>query len=87
MYSHCSLGALLRSVARRRCRVANFLRELLGALALLTAPCFVAPAGAQAGSGRITGTATDSATGRPLVGVQIGVTGTRFRAVTDDAGR
>ena len=45
------------------------------------------PAGAQTGSGRVTGTVVDSASGRPLSSVQVVVTGTRFGAATNDAGQ
>ena len=37
--------------------------------------------------GRLTGTVTDSATGRPLGAVQISIAGTRLGVQTDDAGR
>ncbi|MDQ3996806.1 MAG: carboxypeptidase-like regulatory domain-containing protein, partial [Gemmatimonadota bacterium] len=87
MYPLFSPRASAAAVAQRRSRFAAPLREAGAVLALLIAPLLAASAGAQAGTGRITGTATDSVTGRPLAGVQVAVAGTRFRAVTDDAGR
>ncbi len=39
------------------------------------------------GAGRITGTATDSASGRTLSAVQVSIAGTRLGATTDEAGR
>jgi TonB-linked SusC/RagA family outer membrane protein len=65
---------------------------LLGAPLLAAAPPLATPAAAQpapvpAGSGRITGTITDSTSGRPLGAVQVSVVGTRLGAVTDEAGR
>jgi len=53
-----------------------------GAITALSA----SPAAAQA-TGRITGTATDSASGRPLSAVQVAIPGTRLGASTDEAGR
>ena len=62
----------------------SLLRRLAALLALATLSAV--PAAAQA-TGRITGTVTDSATGRTLSDVQVYVTGTRTGASTDAAGR
>ncbi|HYD51400.1 MAG TPA: SusC/RagA family TonB-linked outer membrane protein, partial [Gemmatimonadaceae bacterium] len=59
---------------------------LLALALLLTLPLPFAVARAQA-SGRITGVATDSASGRPLAAVRVQVLGTRLGAMSDDAGR
>jgi TonB-linked SusC/RagA family outer membrane protein len=53
---------------------------LLGILAVAT------PLGAQ-GTGRITGTVSDSTSGRPIGTVQVSVVGTRLGAATDENGR
>ena len=55
-------------------------------LTLISALSLASPLGAQ-GTGRITGTATDSASGRPIGNVQISVVGTRLGASTDESGR
>ena len=60
--------------------------SLLAVLVYLMLPVLSPPAVAQ-GPGRITGTVTDLGTARPLSEVQITVTGTRLRAVTNDSGR
>jgi TonB-linked SusC/RagA family outer membrane protein len=83
--------------ARSRVNAAPLARALvpLAILAVspfaLALPPFVRAAAAQSGAtastGRILGTATDSGTGRPMSGVQIALAGTRFGAVSDDAGR
>ena len=59
---------------------------LLAVLVSVTLPAWAPRAEAQ-GTARITGTVTDSATARPLAEVQIAVTGTRLRAVTNEAGQ
>jgi hypothetical protein len=61
-------------------RIAAFLTVLLALLAPLGS------AGAQ-GTGRVTGTVTDSISGRELSDVQISVVGSRVGAVTDARGR
>jgi TonB-linked SusC/RagA family outer membrane protein len=61
----------------------GFLRALLALLFVSFAP--ISALGAQA-TGRITGTVADSATGRALGSVLVTVSGTRQRAITDDAG-
>src|SRR4051812_10049086 len=54
----------------------------------LVAAAFFAPAMAAAqGTASISGTVTDSASGRPIPSVQVTVVGTTRGAVTDDAGR
>lgn len=54
----------------------------------LVAAAFLAPAMASAqGSASISGTITDSASGRPVPSVQVVVVGTTRGAITDDAGR
>ncbi|MEO7646633.1 MAG: SusC/RagA family TonB-linked outer membrane protein [Gemmatimonadaceae bacterium] len=64
-----------------------------GALPLLVVACILlvsslAPqAVAQTGAGRVTGTVSDSGTGRPVPEVLVSVVGTRFGARTDNAGR
>jgi TonB-linked SusC/RagA family outer membrane protein len=60
----------------------------IGLALTVTLPAWTRPVAAQASaSGRITGTATDSATGRTLSAVQISIRGTRLGASTDEAGR
>ena len=60
-------------------------KRLMLAAALLGVPC--AALLAQAGTGRVTGTVTDSANGQPIPGVNILVVGTRFGAATGPDGR
>ncbi|MBA3403801.1 MAG: carboxypeptidase regulatory-like domain-containing protein, partial [Gemmatimonadaceae bacterium] len=75
-------ATLFRGLARSRGILAT-------ALLLAALPVFVRSAAAQtaAATGRITGIAVDSANNRPLVGVQVTVSGTRLGAVTGDDGR
>jgi TonB-linked SusC/RagA family outer membrane protein len=61
-------------------------RFFAAAFALVAIPPLSQPAVAQ-GTGRITGTVSDSGTARPLLGAVVSVRGTRLRAVADDAGR
>jgi len=56
------------------------------ARAMLFAALSATAADAQA-TGNITGVVTDSATSRPVTDVQIAIEGTRFVALTDEAGR
>jgi TonB-linked SusC/RagA family outer membrane protein len=56
------------------------------ALLLFSALAFAVPARAQ-GTGRITGTVTDSTSGRPIGTVQVSVVGTRLGAASDESGR
>jgi TonB-linked SusC/RagA family outer membrane protein len=84
-------GALSRAGATSRARVFVPM-ALLATAALLTLPPLAAPAEAQvaatpAGTGRISGTVTDSVSGRPLSAVQVSVAGTRLGALTDETGR
>lgn len=80
------------TIGPRRCARAPWL-DRLGlpltlALAVLTAISFSTTASAQeTGTGRIAGTVTDSANGRPLSSVSVSISGTRLGAVTDTAGR
>lgn len=60
--------------------------KLLAALLSCSLASLPAAASAQ-GTGRITGTVTDSALSRGLNSVQVSVVGTRLRAETDDQGR
>ena len=65
-------------------------RHLLSrsSVAGLIAAAFLAPAMAAAqGSASISGTITDSASGRPIPSVQVTILGTTRGAMTDDAGR
>jgi TonB-linked SusC/RagA family outer membrane protein len=61
--------------------------KLLGVSLVGLALLLPADNAAAQGTGRITGTVTDSALGRGLGNAQISVTGTRLRAETDDQGR
>ena len=61
-------------------------RRKLTVLLLVTIAASALPALAQ-GTGRISGTVTDSSFGRALSGVQVSVVGTRLRALSDDEGR
>ena len=70
-----------------RLRVLSILVRSSVSLAVLgVCGAITSPAAAQA-TGRITGTATDSASGRPLSAVQVAIPGTRLGASTDEAGR
>jgi TonB-linked SusC/RagA family outer membrane protein len=69
-----------------RAALSPWRRAWLVGLALLGALSFSAPANAQ-GTGRITGTASDSTTGRPIGNVQVSVVGTRLGAASDESGR
>ncbi len=75
----------------RSTRAAPLVAAALSAC-VLAVPSLAATASAQppaspASTGRITGTVTDSASGRPLSAVQVNVAGTRFGAATDETGR
>ena len=71
-------GANLRMTVRAR-------RMVSSAIALLLlAP--LAPLAAQ-GTGRVTGTVTDSTSGRPIADVQVTIGGTRAGGMTDGQGR
>ena len=62
--------------------------RLIAAMLLAALPILSPPAGAQATApGRITGTVLDSASGRPLVAVQVIVSGTTLGGATNEAGR
>ena len=70
-----------------RLRVLSILVRSSVSLAVLgVCGAITSPAAAQA-TGRISGTATDSASGRPLSAVQVAIPGTRLGASTDEAGR
>jgi TonB-linked SusC/RagA family outer membrane protein len=79
-----SPGARTRWEAARLAVVPRF--AFVITLTLLTVLALASSAHAQTG-GRITGTVTDSGTGRPLPSVQVLVVGTRLGAMSDDAGR
>lgn len=68
-----------------RSKLATAGRACVLAAALLI-PLVTRPAAAQS-TGRITGTVTDSASGRPISDVQVTVGGSRLGAVTDAQGR
>jgi len=96
--AHCSSAdALARGggMPQRRVTRAHATTTLCGlvarfavGLALVGSPVLAHSASAQAAAaGRITGTVTDSASGRTLSAVQVSVAGSRLGAVTDDAGR
>lgn len=97
MLHNRSIGTPMRTDAiRRALSPARLVRQLVRASALFAAafllaaaPPFATGATAQTATatGRITGIAVDSANNRPLVGVQVTVSGTRFGAVTGDDGR
>src|SRR5688572_19828757 len=61
--------------------------KMLGVPVLGLALLLLADTAAAQGTGRITGTVSDSALGRGLSNAQISVAGTRLRAETDDQGR
>ena len=72
-------------------RVASALFALIAGFAglglALTMSAITPTTAAAQATGRITGTVTDSASGRSLSAVQVAVPGTRLGATTDDAGR
>src|SRR5688572_8038014 len=74
----------LRSVCSGSHTTVAPFRFLAAAVALLALPLTATLA---QGTGRITGTVTDSTTARPLSNAQVTVSGTRLRAATDDAGQ
>src|SRR5688500_8407358 len=78
----------------RRARALAPVALLATAAAIVAAPPLALSADAQpatqsqpAATGRITGTVTDSATGRPLSAAQVSVAGTRLGAATGEDGR
>jgi len=62
-------------------------RKWVGAIALGTAALAMSSGTAHAQTGKISGVATDAATGQPIEGVQVQVQGTRLGAATQANGR
>ncbi len=87
----CALAryrAVLRHVAQRAASAAIVASASLAGLALALTITALSPSSAAAqATGRITGTVTDSASGRSLSAVQVAVPGTRLGASTDESGR
>jgi len=76
----------LWSIAGRRAPAASRLAPLAALAGFLLAASAAAPLRAQGATGTVRGTVTDSATGRPVAGVQMTVSGAPARAVTSETG-